>query len=60
MGDALPAWKCRPYAKECLATVYLKHKSLQNRKVRYRGWHLPSAGKSKVLGDGPQGSEPGT
>ena len=24
-------------AKDCLATVYLKHRSLQNRKVKYRG-----------------------
>jgi hypothetical protein len=50
MGDASPAamWVT---AKVYLATVYLKHRSLQNRKVKYRGWHLPSAGKLRVSGE---------
>ena len=52
MGDAFPAELARAKWGEAnvyLATVYLKHRSLQNRKVRYRGWHLPSAGKSMMV-----------
>ena len=49
MGDALPRHNVGAAAKDCLATVYLKHRSLQNRKVTYRGWHLPSAGKSRMV-----------
>ena len=41
----------RAAAKDCLATVYLKHRSLQSRKATYRGWHLPSAGKSMMSTD---------
>lgn len=47
MGDALPEF-IRAAANVYLATVYLKHRSLQNRKVKYRGWHLPNAGKSMI------------
>ena len=49
MGDASPA--LRGTAKVYLATVYLKHRSLQSRKATYRGWHLPSAGKSSALAE---------
>ena len=42
-------------ANEYLATVYLKHRSLQSRKATYRGWHLPSAGKLKIVGDPRKG-----
>ena len=27
------------------ATVYQKHKALQNRKMKYKAWHLPGAGR---------------
>jgi hypothetical protein len=27
------------------ATVYQKHRALQNRKMKYRAWHLPGAGR---------------
>ena len=43
-----------PLAKVYYATVYLKHRSLQNRKVKYRGLHLPSAGKSMMGNDDSQ------
>ena len=45
-----PAWRSQVTTKVYLATVYLKHRSLQNRKVKYRGWRLPSAGKLKIVG----------
>ena len=28
-----------------LATVYQKHMALQNRKMKYKAWHLPGAGR---------------
>ena len=54
MGDALPHANGVVAAKVYYATVYLKHRSLQNRKVKYRGWHLPSAGKSMMVDDDSQ------
>ena len=27
------------------ATVYQKHMALQNRKMKYKAWHLPGAGR---------------
>ena len=43
-GDGLPLFiKVAP--KVCYSTVYQKHRSLQKRKLKYRGWRLPSAGK---------------
>ena len=47
-GRCLPLDYSRGAANVYLATVYLKHRSLQNRKVKYRGWHLPNAGKSMI------------
>jgi len=50
-GDGLPLFiKVAP--KVCYSTVYQKHRSLQKRKLKYRGWRLPSAGKLRggVLG----------
>ena len=29
------------------ATVYQKHKALLNRKMMYKAWHLPGAGRLK-------------
>ena len=37
------------------ATVYQKHRSLLNRKMMYRGWHLPSASNLKLGVTSPQG-----
>lgn len=50
-GRCLTARKNAVTTKEYLATVYLKHRSLQSWKATYRGWHLPSAGKSKISDD---------
>ena len=47
-GRCLAAISFAVATKEYLATVYLKHRSLQSWKAKYRGWHLPSAGKSSM------------
>jgi hypothetical protein len=48
-GRCLASVSSEAAANEYLAAVYLKHRPLQKRKLRYRGWHLPSAGKSNIL-----------
>ena len=54
-GRCLAACKNAATTKDYLATVYLKHRSLQSRKATYRGWHLPSAGKSNIVNEVSQG-----